>query len=41
MKQLLAFHESEGDPVLIDVCGSFLVSGTSLGYIKMWDLSRR
>lgn len=41
MKQSLSFHESEGDPVIIDVCALYLVSATNLGFIKMWDLSRR
>lgn len=41
VKQILQFSEAEGDPILLDVCGNFLVAGTSVGYIKMWDLSRR
>lgn len=41
VKQILQFSVTEGDPVLLDVCGNFLVAGTSLSYIKMWDLSRR
>lgn len=41
VKQILQFSETEGDPILLDVCGNFLVAGTSVGYIKMWDLSRR
>ena len=41
VKQILQFSEAEGDPIFLDVCGNFLVAGTSVGYIKMWDLSRR
>lgn len=41
VKQILQFSEAEGDPILLDVCGNFLVAGTSVGYIKLWDLSRR
>lgn len=41
VKQILQFPEAEGDPILLDVCGNFLVAGTSLGYVKVWDLSRR
>jgi len=41
VKQILNFSEAEGDPVLLDVCGNFLAAGTSLGYVKVWDLSRR
>ena len=41
VKQILQFSETEGDPVLLDVCGNFLVAGTSLAHIKVWDLSRR
>ena len=33
--------ESEGDPVLLDICGKYLVAGTSRGYVKAWDLTRR
>ena len=41
VKQILQFSEAEGDPILLDICGNFLGAGTSVGYIKMWDLSRR
>ena len=41
VKQILQFTETEGDPILLDVCGNFLVAGTSAGVIKVWDLSRR
>ena len=41
MKQLLSMSESEGEPVSMDVCSNFLVVGTSNGYVKMFDLSRR
>ena len=33
--------ESEGDPVLLDICGKYLVAGTSRRYVKAWDLTRR
>ncbi|KAJ7347632.1 hypothetical protein OS493_039919, partial [Desmophyllum pertusum] len=32
--RFLQFSEAEGDPVLLDICGNFLVAGTSMGYIK-------
>ncbi|XP_048575888.1 intraflagellar transport protein 140 homolog isoform X2 [Nematostella vectensis] len=41
VKQILPFSEAEGDPVLLDLCGNFLVAGTSQGYVKCWDVSRR
>ena len=37
-----SFAEAEGDPILLNVCGNqVLVTGTSVGYSKMLDLSRR
>ena len=41
MKQLLAFTENEGDPVLMDVCAHYLVVASANGYVKLFDLSRR
>ncbi|XP_046855391.1 intraflagellar transport protein 140 homolog isoform X2 [Xenia sp. Carnegie-2017] len=41
VKQVLSFNESEGDPIVMDVCSSFLVSATILGFVKVWDFSRR
>ncbi|XP_006874007.1 PREDICTED: intraflagellar transport protein 140 homolog [Chrysochloris asiatica] len=41
VKQLLLFSEAEGNPCLLDVCGSFLVVGTDLAHFKSFDLSRR
>ncbi|XP_022250207.1 LOW QUALITY PROTEIN: intraflagellar transport protein 140 homolog [Limulus polyphemus] len=40
-KQSLIFTEEEGIPVSIDLCGTYLVVGTSSGYVKMWDVNRR
>ncbi|XP_067407526.1 intraflagellar transport protein 140 homolog isoform X3 [Emydura macquarii macquarii] len=41
VKQLLVFSEAEGNPCLLDVCGSFLAVGTDLAHFKIFDLSRR
>ncbi len=41
MKQLLNLAETEGDPVCMEVCSHYLVVGTSMGAIKLYDLSRR
>ncbi|XP_019615052.1 PREDICTED: intraflagellar transport protein 140 homolog [Branchiostoma belcheri] len=41
VKQLLTFSETEGEPIAMDVCGHFLVAGTSTNFLRMWDLSRR
>ena len=41
MKQILSFSEEEGDPVVLNVVGHFLVAGSESGYIKLWDLTRR
>eukprot|EP00743_Colponemidia_sp_Colp-15_P005070 GILK01005459.1.p1 GENE.GILK01005459.1~~GILK01005459.1.p1 ORF type:complete len:1424 (+),score=370.05 GILK01005459.1:129-4400(+) len=41
VKQTLAFTESEGEPLLVDINGHFLVVGTSVHSIKIWDISRR
>ena len=41
VKQLLSFNETEGDPVCMEVCGHYLVVGSSHGCAKVFDLSRR
>uniref|UniRef100_A0A8C5R4T8 Intraflagellar transport 140 n=1 Tax=Leptobrachium leishanense TaxID=445787 RepID=A0A8C5R4T8_9ANUR len=41
VKQLLSFSKQEGNPVMLDICGSFLVVATDAGYFKAFDLSRR
>lgn len=41
VKQLLVFSEAEGNPVILDVCQSFLAVATDLAHFKVFDLSRR
>ncbi|XP_018537335.1 intraflagellar transport protein 140 homolog [Lates calcarifer] len=41
VKQLLTFSKAEGNPVLLSVCGSYLVVGTDTAHIRVFDLSRR
>ncbi|XP_072275167.1 intraflagellar transport protein 140 homolog [Pyxicephalus adspersus] len=41
VKQLLPFSVSEGNPCLLDICGSFLVVATNTAHFKLFDLSRR
>uniref|UniRef100_T1IR84 Uncharacterized protein n=1 Tax=Strigamia maritima TaxID=126957 RepID=T1IR84_STRMM len=41
IKQTLAFMEDEGNTTCMQINGTFLLVGTSLGLIKMWDISRR
>ena len=41
VKHTIAFTDSEGEPCTLDVMGNFLVVATTLGMIKMWDISRR
>ncbi|KAM9716097.1 intraflagellar transport protein 140 homolog isoform 2-T2 [Menidia menidia] len=41
VKQLLTFSKSEGNPVLLSVCQSYLVVGTDTAHIRVFDLSRR
>ncbi|XP_028263814.1 intraflagellar transport protein 140 homolog [Parambassis ranga] len=41
VKQLLTFSKAEGNPVLLNVCQSYLVVGTDTAYIRVFDLSRR
>ncbi|KAL0984320.1 hypothetical protein UPYG_G00139910 [Umbra pygmaea] len=41
VKQLLAFSEAEGNPVLLSVCQGHLVVGTDTAHIKVFDLTRR
>ena len=40
VKKSIAFTESEGTPVLLDICGNFLVLATTLGTIKLYDIAR-
>ena len=41
VKNTLTFTDAEGEPITLDIMGNFLVVATSLGHIKMWDVSRR
>ncbi|CAM1291051.1 IFT140 (predicted) [Pycnogonum litorale] len=41
VKQALSFTDEEGLPTCIDILNNVLVVGTTEGYIKIWDLSRR
>lgn len=41
VKQLLTFSKTEGNPVLLSVCQSYLVVGTDTAHIRVFDLSRR
>lgn len=41
MKQLIHVQENEGDPDLISISGDFMVVGTTAGFIKVYDLTRR
>ncbi|KAM8960405.1 intraflagellar transport protein 140 homolog [Pelodytes ibericus] len=41
VKQLLPFSKSEGNPCMLDICGSFLVVATDTAHFKVFDLSRR
>uniref|UniRef100_A0A3B5KY38 Intraflagellar transport 140 homolog (Chlamydomonas) n=1 Tax=Xiphophorus couchianus TaxID=32473 RepID=A0A3B5KY38_9TELE len=41
VKQLLTFSRAEGNPVLLDVCQSYLAVGTDTAHIRVYDLSRR
>ncbi|KAM4526087.1 intraflagellar transport protein 140 homolog [Fundulus diaphanus] len=41
VKQLLTFSKAEGNPVLLNVCQSFLVIGTDTAHIRVYSLSRR
>ncbi|XP_028845088.1 intraflagellar transport protein 140 homolog isoform X3 [Denticeps clupeoides] len=41
VKQLLTFSEAEGNPVLLNVCRSFLAVGTDTAHIRIFDLTRR
>ncbi|XP_068100486.1 intraflagellar transport protein 140 homolog isoform X2 [Hyperolius riggenbachi] len=41
VKQLLPFSGPEGNPCLLDICGSFLVVATDTAHFKLFDLSRR
>ena len=41
VKQVINFSEVEGQPVCLDVCGTYLLIGTDVGILKVFDLSRR
>lgn len=41
IKQMLATSDIEGQPIGMQLCGSFLTVATAAGWIKIWDLSRR
>ncbi|XP_055006428.1 intraflagellar transport protein 140 homolog isoform X2 [Boleophthalmus pectinirostris] len=41
VKQLLTFSKTEGNPVLLSVCQSYLIVGTDTAHIRVFDLSRR
>ncbi|XP_072535240.1 intraflagellar transport protein 140 homolog [Salminus brasiliensis] len=41
VKQLLTFSEAEGNPIMLDVCGSYLAVGTDTAHIRVFDLTRR
>ncbi|XP_041671340.1 intraflagellar transport protein 140 homolog [Cheilinus undulatus] len=41
VKQLLTFSKVEGNPVILNVCQSYLVVGTDTAHIRVFDLSRR
>jgi intraflagellar transport protein 140 len=40
-KQTISFMETEGDPLILNISGNFLVAITKNNYLKCWDLSRR
>ena len=37
----MTFAAEEGEPIGIELCGHFLTVATLLGWVKVWDLSRR
>uniref|UniRef100_A0A8B9HVY6 Intraflagellar transport 140 homolog (Chlamydomonas) n=1 Tax=Astyanax mexicanus TaxID=7994 RepID=A0A8B9HVY6_ASTMX len=41
VKQLLTFSEAEGNPIMLDVCGSYLAVGTDAAHVRVFDLTRR
>jgi intraflagellar transport protein 140 len=41
IKQMLATSDIEGQPLGMQLCGSFLTVATAAGWIKIWNLSRR
>lgn len=41
VKQVINFSEVEGQPVCLDICGTYLLIGTEIGVLKVFDLSRR
>ncbi|XP_021936986.1 intraflagellar transport protein 140 homolog isoform X3 [Zootermopsis nevadensis] len=41
IKQMLTTNDTEGQPIGMQLCGSFLTVATAAGWIKIWNLSRR
>ena len=41
VKQRLVTSDTEGHPIGMHLCGSFLTVATAAGWIMLWDLSRR
>ena len=41
MKQTLLLSDMEGKPLAMELNGSFLTVTSDIGFIKMWDFSRR
>ncbi|XP_037392907.1 intraflagellar transport protein 140 homolog isoform X2 [Pygocentrus nattereri] len=41
VKQLLVFSEAEGNPILLNVCRSYLAVGTDAAHVRVFDLTRR
>ncbi|XP_041473205.1 intraflagellar transport protein 140 homolog isoform X2 [Lytechinus variegatus] len=41
VKQLISMNENEGEPCTMEIMGNYLVVGTSGGFVKMYDVSRR
>ena len=41
VKQVLSFTSEEGHPQVVDLASHHLVAVSDVGFIKMWDISRR
>ncbi|KFM79558.1 Intraflagellar transport protein 140-like protein, partial [Stegodyphus mimosarum] len=41
LKAYFTFANDEGEPSVMDACGKFLVAVSSIGVIKVWDISGR
>ncbi|XP_049802425.1 intraflagellar transport protein 140 homolog [Schistocerca nitens] len=41
IKQTLSLGASEGQPIVMSLCGSFLTVASSLGIVRLWNLSHR